>query len=80
MEKKPTVEQIIKTYFEEHRNNWTFGGVLEDYLRGVKGSKGETTSRILRFMANDGTVEVGYEDTGHGKPNVKYRLTREVKN
>ena len=72
-----TVEQIVIHYLEENGNPWKFGGTLEDYLRSVRGTKGESTSRILRYMSNDGVLEREYEDTGHGRPNVKYRLKRE---
>ena len=78
IEKQPTVEQVITRYFEEHRNEWKFAGTISDYIRSAYGKKAGTTERVLRFMERDKTLEHDYEDTGHGKPNVKYRLNRVV--
>ena len=69
-----TIEKLITDYLE--RKDFVFAGVIEDHIRTINGAKGETTSRILRYMANKGIIERGYENTGHGKPNVKYRINK----
>ena len=45
------------------------GGLIEDYLREIKGMKGGTTSRRLRELENDGFLEANYE-----KIFVRYKL------
>ena len=76
MEQKQTIEKTIIEYLKQRTD--AFGGVIEDYIRANVGSKGETTSRILRYMENDGVIEKDYVDLGHGKPNVRYRLAKKM--
>lgn len=69
--KLPTVsEQAIK-YLKRHRK-WVSGGELEDIVRG---HKGESTSRILRKMAQDGDIKVDYKKVvPHLRSLVFYRI------
>lgn len=52
---KQTIYEIINKFLK--RRKWTYGGVIEDHLRAKLGTKGETTSRRLREMENDETLE-----------------------
>ncbi len=38
------------------RNQWVWGGTIEDHVRLTKGSKGGTTSRELRTLTHNGIV------------------------
>ncbi len=74
---KETTEGFIKDFLkQQHREGkeYIFGGVIEDYLRTKNGSKGETTSRICRFMVEDNLIEPVYIPREKGKANVAYKL------
>ena len=53
---------------------FTAGGIIEDVMRDDYGMKGDTTSRVLRFMHKDGTVEKDYRPREKGRPYVVYRI------
>jgi len=53
---------------------FTAGGIIEDFMRDETGAKGETTSRVLRFMKKDGTLENDYFPREKGRSYVVYRL------
>ena len=71
-----TIEKNLIEYLQNR--DFVFEGNIEDYMRANYGTKGGTVGRVLRFMCADKVVERTYQDTGHGKPNVKYRLNRDV--
>lgn len=53
---------------------FTAGGIIEDVMRDNTGSKGSSTSRILRFMVEDGTIEKSYFPRDKGRSYVVYRI------
>lgn len=67
----PTINKQVLTYLKGHRK-WVSGGELEDIVRG---HKGESTSRILRKMAQDGDIKVDYKKVvPHLRSLVFYRI------
>lgn len=55
-------------------------GLIEDYMRQEFGLKGGTTSRLCRYMAQEGKLEPHYVKVdGIARPCVAYRLKTEVK-
>lgn len=70
---KPTIEDTI-TKFLWGKTDYEWEGKIEDYVRNTFGSKGGTTSRVLRFMRADGVVEKVEEKVPGRRACVKYRL------
>jgi hypothetical protein len=71
------VAEHIKDYLkQQHREGkeYVMGGHIEDYMRTRLGTKGETTSRICRFMVKWGQIEPVYVPRKKGKANVAYKL------
>lgn len=66
-----TIEEYIREYLKG--KSWTAGGYLEQYVHNKKGTKGETTSRRCREMAEDGALENKYVQY-KGRNIVQYRL------
>ena len=55
--------------------NYIAGGVIEDYMRTTPNHpKGETTSRLLRFLMEDEKLENTYIPREKGRPYVAYRI------
>lgn len=67
-----TLKNQIKTFLLG--KTFTAGGIIEDYIRDATGAKGETTSRVLRFMVDDGTLENDYFPREKGRSYVVYRI------
>jgi len=53
---KPTVSSQVLTYLKKHRR-WVSVGELEDIVQKHNGS---STSRICRYMAEDGEIKRDY--------------------
>lgn len=70
---KPTIETTIRAFLK--KRTWTFGGIIEDHIRIKLGSKGTTTSRALRQMAEDGSLDKTLEKIGRNWC-VKYQLNK----
>ena len=69
-----TTSQFIYEFLKK-KKTWQWGGVIEDHLRAVNGSKGETTSRRLRELAKDKIIDHRYGDV-KGKLCVQYRIAK----
>lgn len=69
---KETLKRDIKNFLLN--KDFTAGGTIEDYIRQEVGAKGETTSRILRFMMKDGTLENTYIPREKGRSYVAYKI------
>ena len=69
-----TTSQLIYEFLKK-KKSWQWGGVIEDHLRVVNGSKGETTSRRARELAQDGIIDHRYE-LFKGKWCVQYRVIK----
>jgi hypothetical protein len=66
----------IKKFLEQNPG-WHWGGILEDKMRVVTKSKGETTGRLCRFLVKDGILEsrvISIEVDGKKKRAVQYRV------
>jgi transcription initiation factor IIE alpha subunit len=69
--KKPTVSYEIIKYLESHpAGEW--GGNLEDYIRAVLGSKGDTTGRALRKMVEEDLIKKDMRSPRPGQREVNY--------
>lgn len=54
--------------------DWTWGGIVEDYIRAKFGHKASTASRECRRLVTEGKIEVVREQVnGKGAHCVKYR-------
>jgi hypothetical protein len=53
----PTVSSQVLTYLKKHKR-WVGRGELEDI---VQRHHGDSTSRILRYMAEDGEIQKDYK-------------------
>ena len=74
---KNELKPYIKSFLAG--KDWTAAGLIEDFIRAEHPNhrKGDTTSRVLRFMKEDGTVESqNFNKRGEKvkKGNVYYRL------
>lgn len=59
-----TIKSLIIQYLK-NKGTWEFGGVIDDYLREVKGTKGGTTERRLRELTDhEGIIEKEYKLCG----------------
>lgn len=68
---------ILQFLHQQHLEGKTevYGGIIEDYMRAKTGMKGDTVSRILRFMREDGLIERVMMPRKDGKrANVAYKL------
>lgn len=70
---KPTIESVIIKYLRS-KTDYEWEGLIEDHVRTTFGSKGGTTSRVLRFMREDGLVEGIKVPVPGRRPCIKYRL------
>ena len=74
------VAEHIKDYLKQQHlegKEYVMGGHIEDYMRTKLGTKGETASRICRFMVKYGQIEPVYVPRKKGKANVAYKIKDE---
>lgn len=75
--KETTREFIIQFVKQQHLEGkpYSFGGIIEDYLRAKIGTKGDSTSRVCRMLENEGILEAVYiPRKDGGRSNVAYKL------
>lgn len=78
--KETSKDFILQFIRQQHLEGklYSHGGIIEDYMRAKNGMKGDTVSRILRFMRKDGLIERVMMPRKDGKrANVAYRLLNE---
>jgi hypothetical protein len=51
---KLSIREHVLVFLKDKGDVWTWGGIIEDYLRTVHGAKGSTTSRVLRDLSESG--------------------------
>lgn len=71
---KNSVSYEIVKYLES-TGSWTFGGSIEDHIRGLMGAKASNASRRCRELEEDGRLEKQFVKVeGKGPKVVQYRL------
>lgn len=71
---KNSVSYEIVKYLES-TGSWTFGGKIEDHIRGLMGAKASNASRRCRELVNEGKLEKQFTQIdGKGPKVVQYRL------
>jgi hypothetical protein len=68
----PTVSSQVLTYLKKKKGRWVSVGELEEIVQKHNGS---STSRICRYMAEDGDIQRDYKKIVQGlRPLVFYKI------
>lgn len=74
---KETVKQKIVDLLKA-KQDWIWGGQIEDYIRGSLGAKASNASRVCRILENEGIIERRLQTfTGETRRFVQYRIKPE---
>lgn len=75
---KQSIKQKLTQYLEEKRD-WVWGGLAEEAIRMMDGTKISDASRRLRELAAAGIIEKRYIKYQEGHPPVvQYRIKRVI--
>lgn len=53
--KQTSIKYLILDYLYE-KNRFVYGGIIEDYIRTIRGAKASNASRRCRELYNDGLI------------------------